>query len=92
MPKCVQILNSIGLAFGMLGVVILFVWSPPLADFEGGGGLLAEDGTVDAESGKTYGRLREEAAKRKIRYKYLSRIGLFFIFIGFAFQLWACWS
>ncbi|WP_286730978.1 MULTISPECIES: hypothetical protein [unclassified Thiomonas] len=40
-----QALNTIGLALGMLGVALIFVWGPPQPQLEEGVGIGLEDGT-----------------------------------------------
>jgi hypothetical protein len=66
-------LNAIGLIFGMVGVVFIFIWGPPQPSFRGDV-LLLESTDENALGAK------------KARYKLMSRVGLAFIFMGFLFQ------
>ena len=70
--------NRIGLVLGMVGVFMIFVWDPPQPSF-GGDSILLE--STD----------EKKLAAEKAKYKYLSRIGLAFIGISFALQLWGTW-
>jgi hypothetical protein len=79
-------LNILGLILNMVGVAILFRWAPPQPTFEGIGGIVVENANV-LPSGKTAGEERADAAARQVHYKRMSRVGLVFIFAGFACQL-----
>jgi hypothetical protein len=76
-----QCLNTIGLALGMAGVVILFIWRPPQPDFI--------EGDVYRTSDNTEIAARVKRLKR--RHKVMSRIGLGLIGVGFFAQLVAVW-
>jgi hypothetical protein len=89
--KSIQILNSIGLGLGMIGVVILFIFGPPQPALESGVSLGLEDGTPIDASGKTVAEYNREVEKRRRKHSILSKMGLGLIFLGFAFQLWANW-
>jgi hypothetical protein len=86
-----RLLNTIGLALGIIGVLFLFVWGPPQPSFETGVPLGLEDATPLDGSGKTVAEHnRQIEAKRKF-YTNMSRVGLCLILVGFALQLWAVW-
>ena len=76
-----QSLNTIGLALGMVGVVILFIWGPPQPDFIEGDVYIASDDTEIAARVK----------RLKRRHKVMSRIGPGLIGVGFFAQLVAVW-
>jgi hypothetical protein len=48
-----KILNTIGLVFGLVGVVIIFIWGPPQPQLEEGVGRGLENDTPIDENGKT---------------------------------------
>ncbi len=80
-----QKLNRLGLIFGMVGVIILFIWGPPQPKFEKGIGIMVEDETLI--NGKT-AREHDSIIERRItKHKVFSSLGLVFIFLGFAGQL-----
>jgi hypothetical protein len=85
-----QLLNSIGLVFGMLGAVLLFRFGPPQPNFELGIGLALEDNTPLA-SGKTVAEHNQAVRLLQARHECLSKVGLALLFAAFAFQLWAVW-
>jgi hypothetical protein len=59
------ILNTIGLTFGMLGVLVVFVWGPPLPDFSDSVGLdLGHPETV-LQDGTRMGDILEANQRRK---------------------------
>jgi hypothetical protein len=86
-----QWLNTIGLVLGMLGVVMLFIWGPPQPAFEEGVPRTLLPRTP-LTGGGTVGARIEETRREKVVYKWMSRIGLGLIGVGFAFQLWAVWA
>lgn len=86
-----QKLNAIGLALGMLGVALIFVWGPPQPQLEEGVGLSLQDGTP-LDNGLTVDQYNASVRRRRIRHTILSRVGLGLIFIGFLCQLLAVWS
>lgn len=86
-----QTLNTIGLALGMLGVALVFVWGPPQPQLEEGVGMGLEDGTP-LSNGLTVAQQNEVVRRRRFRHTVLSRVGLGLIFVGFLFQLFATWS
>ena len=72
--KTNQILNCIGLTFDIIGVLILFKFGLP-SDVNQNGHIAL---IIEQE---------DEAEKRKWKkFNFLSRVGLAFILIGFAFQ------
>lgn len=78
-------LNVIGLFMGMIGVIIIFIWGPPQPSFEEGVNIGLEDGTP-LPNGKTVGQTTQERKELKGFYTMMSRIGLAFVFLGFACQ------
>ena len=70
-----NLLNSIGLVLGMIGVVLLFFYGiSPMIDSDGTVFLAAEQ--------------EDENEKKKAKkYNCFSRLGLILIFIGFILQL-----
>lgn len=86
-----QWLNTVGLALGMAGVVMLFIWGPPQPSFEDHVSLSLEHGTV-LRDGTRVADYIEANRRQRARYMWLSRIGLGLIGIGFAVQLWATWA
>jgi hypothetical protein len=67
-----QLLNTIGLVFGIIGAIILFIYSPPQPSLEPGVGLRLESGTVVA--GKTVAQHAEEALARRKLYGGMSKL------------------
>ena len=85
-----QWLNTIGLALGMVGVVILFIWGPPQPDFVEGVGRGLELGTV-LKDGRKVSDIAEAARRLKRWHTIMSRVGLGLIGVGFGAQLIAVW-
>ena len=85
-----QWLNTIGLALGMVGVVILFIWGPPQPDFDEGVGIGLELGTV-LKDGREVSDMIEATRRLKRRHQIMSRVGLVLIGVGFGTQLVAAW-
>lgn len=88
---CQQLLNSVGLVFGMVGVLIIFRFGPPQPNLESGVGLGLEDGTLLTD-GRTVAEHDEDVKQLRARHSCMSKAGLLFVFVGFALQLWATWS
>ncbi|WP_202350266.1 hypothetical protein [Mesorhizobium sp. 113-1-2] len=86
-----DILNTIGLTMGMLGVVLIFIWGPPLPDFEETVSLAIQPATVLADGTKISDIIAANQ-KRKRRHKIISSIGLGLIFFGYGAQLCALWT
>jgi len=70
-------INSIGLIFDIVGVLFLFKYGLPSE--------VSKDGSIGLS---LQGTDLDEIRKWK-KYNILSKIGLFFILIGFAFQLFS---
>ena len=87
-----KILNTIGRALGLLGVIVIFIWGPPQPLLEEGIGLGLEDGTPINENGKTVKQHNDDIRRKRKIHNILSRIGLAFVFLGFLFQLFATWT
>jgi hypothetical protein len=87
---CAKLLNSLGLVLGMIGVVIIFIWGPPLPDFEESVGLGLSPGTVLAD-GTRISDIIADNSRRKRKHNFLSRFGLALILLGFAAQFAAVW-
>ena len=79
-------LNIIGLALGMLGVLIIFKWGPPQPSFETRRSALLLGHSAAEDDLKN-----KEIEQQKRRYLNRSRFGLFLIFCGFGLQLYAEW-
>ena len=91
MDICGKALSTIGLILGMIGVILIFIWGPPQPSFEQGGSIGLEDGTR-LPNGKTVAENNADIAAREKRHKIMSRIGLAFVGLSFALQLWAVWA
>jgi len=85
-----QLLNTTGLALGMLGAVLLFRFGPPQPAFEQGIGIGLEDGTR-LQNGRTVAEQNQEVRQLQSLHRRLSKAGLALVFLAFAFQLWAVW-
>ena len=86
-----QLLNSIGLVLGMVGVLVIFRFGPPQPNLETGVGLGLEGGNVLPDGRTVTAHDRDVKRTRKLHSR-MSKCGLALVFIGFAFQLWATWS
>ena len=86
-----RILSTIGLTFGIIGVLMVFVWGPPQPTLTPGVSLGLENGTPIDDSGKTVADYNRAVEKQRKTYTCMSRIGLILIMIGFGLQLWAVW-
>jgi len=75
-------LNVIGLIFGMIGVVIIFVWGPPQRSFQK---VTSSVGRND-QAGKI-AEINAETAAKEVFYQHMSQVGLACVFIGFGCQL-----
>ena len=71
-------------------MILLFFWAPPQPSFEQGASFGLEDGTK-LPNGKTVAENNAEIARKEALYKCISRIGLAFIGLSFAFQLAGVW-
>jgi hypothetical protein len=72
-------LNTFGLALGMVGVLMIFIWGPPQPDLDPQGKILLAGGPDQAIE-----QLRNQ-------YEIMSRIGLGLIGLGFVAQLIGTW-
>jgi len=82
-------LTKIGLLLGMIGVILIFRWGPPQPSFVQGGSIQPEGDTIINNSGKTIDEYNQEIAKKESTFKFMSKVGLILIFVGFACQLTA---
>ena len=87
-----QVLNTVGLSFGIVGVLFIFIWGLPQPSLESGVPLGLGEKTPIKSTGKTVADHNREVAARRNRYTIMSRIGLSLIMIGFGLQLWALWA
>jgi hypothetical protein len=86
-----QVLNTVGLALSMVGVLIIFRYGPPQPSLEEGVALGLEDGTPLAD-GRTVAEHNRDVAMLRDKHQRMSKTGLALVFFGFGFQLWATWS
>ena len=86
-----RLLNSVGLVLGMLGVLLIFRFGPPMPDLEHGVGLGIDEGTRLAD-GRTVAEHNVDRLRLRKRHARISQVGLLLVFAGFALQLWATWS
>lgn len=75
-----QILNCIGLTIDIIGVIMLFIYG------------LATDINEEGHISIIIEQEDDEEKKKWKKYKYLSRIALVLIIVGFSFQILAIWS
>jgi hypothetical protein len=90
MALTAQCFNAAGLIFGMIGVVVIFIWGPPQPSFEETVGVALDSGTVLTDGTKV-SDLEEANKKRLRRHRIRSSIGLGLVFGGFLFQFIALW-
>ena len=86
-----QWLNSIGLVFGIAGVVLLFVWGPPQPTFEERVLLGVTPATVFKDVKKA-ADLIKDTNRKKFHHQLMSRIGLAFLFIGLLYNSGRTWA
>ncbi len=84
------VINSIGLVLDFVGVVILFLWGPPLPDMEGSVGIGLESGTLLREDWTVADEEKKQQKIRK-RHSVVSKVALGIVALGFLFQLIAQW-
>lgn len=82
-----QLLNTIGLALAMAGVLIIFRFGPPQPTLEPGVSLGLEDDTRLSD-GRTVGDHDRQIERRRLLHSRMSKVGLGLVFLGFAFHLW----
>jgi len=87
----VHLLNSIGLVLGMVGVLVISAFGPPMSDLEHGVGLALDEGTRLAD-GRTVAQHNADRLQLRTRHLRISQGGLLLVFAGFALQFWATWS
>jgi hypothetical protein len=82
---CAKIINSIGLALGILGAILLFFYGPPALNItRKGGEFLNFYSTPSPE-------IVAQNKKKYDRYQFFSKLGVVLIFLGFVFQLISVW-
>lgn len=86
-----NVINSVGLVLGIIGVFMLFHWGPPQPSFKTGIGIGLEDNTPIDKSGKTVAEYNKKIKEKEKLYSRRSKQGLALIAIGFAFQFIAIW-
>ncbi len=87
---CPQVLNSIGLVMGMVGVIIIFKFGPPQPNLETGVSIVLSPNNILSD-GRKVSQYDLDAEEAKKMHSCMSKCGLSMIFIGFAFQLGATW-
>jgi hypothetical protein len=85
-----ELLNTFGLIFGIIGVMVVFFYAFPQPTFEGGFPLALEDATKLSD-GRTVAEHKADRERERLRYRHRSRFGLALIAVGFALQLAATW-
>ena len=85
-----KILNTVGLSFGLIGVIFIFIWGPPQPNFSQGTPLVISNNTI-LESGIKISDLEKEKQEKRMFYKMMSEIGLLLILFGFSIQLLSLW-
>jgi hypothetical protein len=88
---CQQLLNTIGLVLGMVGVIIIFRFGPPQPSFETGVPLVLQNPNHVLEDGRTLAEHNKDIERLRQRHAQWSKAGLILVFFGFALQLWATW-
>lgn len=86
-----KVINLAGLAVGLVGVAIIFVWGPPMPKLDEGVGLSLEDGTRLSD-GRTVADHNEDTARRRRRHETLSKVGLALVGASFVLQGAATWA
>ena len=77
-----------GLILNMIGVLIVFVFGFPQPDYDAGCSIGLEGGTVLDDKGTIVNDKVKQDQINKKWHKALSILGLVYLFVGFAFQLW----
>lgn len=74
--KTYLLINTVGLALDMTGVVLIFFFGIAKILETGGHSLISFEGRTD-----------KEELKRERRYKRFSKLGIILIFVGFLLQI-----
>jgi len=85
-----DILNTMGLVFNILGVILIFFFGLPQPSHDEGVTLTLGEGTV-LEDGTSVKELNEQVRKRKSLYKAFAYVALNLMLLGFIFQLLSIW-
>jgi len=84
------IIASIGLSLDIVGVILIFIWGPPMPDMQGSVGLAVESGTPLGDGTTVADEEKKQLQRRKI-HNIISRVGLGIIGVGFLLQLVSQW-
>jgi hypothetical protein len=84
------LVGSIGLMLDIFGVILLFIWGPPVPNMEGTIKLALESGTRLSD-GTIVGELERQQLDRRRLHSRMSKVALATIAMGFAVQLIAQW-
>jgi hypothetical protein len=85
-----HLLNTIGLAANMLGVVLAFFFGFPQPDHDEGVGLGLMPSTR-LQDGRTVAQYAEDTRRRKRLFRRMSLLALALMFAGFSVQAVAVW-
>ncbi|MCX5825359.1 MAG: hypothetical protein NTY86_18165 [Deltaproteobacteria bacterium] len=86
-----QVINTIGLALNIAGVILVFFFGFPQPSHEEGVSLGLEDGTTFTD-GTSVAKINARVRKRKRIYLVFSNLALLLLLAGFICQLWATWA
>jgi hypothetical protein len=82
-----RLLNRLGLIFGLIGAIILFLWGPPQPIFITGVMLTADRGSIiDQKTGKTAEDYAKEVLALRKWHEIASKGGLILIIAAFGCQ------
>ena len=84
------IIASIGLGLDIVGVILIFIWGPPMPDMQGGVGIALENGTPLGDGTIVADEEKKQLQRRK-SHTIISRVGLGIIGVGFLLQLISQW-
>ena len=84
------IIASIGLSLDIVGVILIFIWGPPMPDMQGSVGRAVESGTPLGD-GTTVADEEKKQLQRRKTHNIISRVGLGIIGVGFLLQLVSPW-
>ncbi|MCS6101292.1 hypothetical protein [Shewanella baltica] len=85
-----DILNSMGLVFNILGVILIFFFGLPQPSHDEGVSLGFGEATV-FEDGTSVKEINAKTKKRKDIYRGFAYFALSLILLGFIFQLLSIW-